>query len=43
MKIRIIDFRMSGDEGGIWTSFRKIEILGEKESKRSKTDAGEGK
>ena len=35
MKVRIIDFRMTGDEGGNWTSFKKIEILGEKEIKRS--------
>ena len=35
MQVRIIDFRMGGDEGGIWTSFKKIEILDEKEIKRS--------
>ena len=37
MQVRIIDFRMGGDEGGIWTSFKNIELLGKKEIKRAKT------
>ena len=34
MKVRIIDFRMSGDEGGIHTRFKKIEILNGKEAEQ---------
>jgi len=44
MKVRIIDFKMQGDEGGVHTSFKKIIILnGEITQQSNKPDAGNGK
>jgi len=43
-RIRIIGFRMRGDEGGVHTSFKKIEILdGQGTGKPGKQDAVDGK
>ena len=34
MRVRIIDFKMSGDEGGMTTTFKKIEILHDGKTKK---------